>query len=234
MSERFRVVLVEPEYQINVGAVARVMKNFGFSELFLVNPKCDYLGIDAIKHSKHAREILEKAQVKGSFEEAVTGCSIVAGTSGVLYRHWHKTLRLPLSLIQFKKLLSEKPHYKVALVFGNEGRGLSERDISSCDLLVTIPTNPDYPILNLSHAVAIVLYELSDLPYAGYNAAGEKEKKQLLQAFFSLVEHYKDSLRNPNKTKVAFRRMVGKAMLADKECAAVLGVIKRALRELEQ
>ncbi|MEM4554338.1 MAG: RNA methyltransferase [Candidatus Anstonellaceae archaeon] len=234
MAEKFRVVLVEPEYQINVGAVARVMKNFGYSELFLVNPKCDYLGIDAIKHSKHALEILEKAQVKSSLEEAVLGCSTVAGTTGVLYRHWHKTLRLPLSLLEFKKLLSQSPDQKVALVFGNEGRGLSEKDISFCDMLVTIPANPQYPILNLSHAVAVVLYELSDIPFVGYSPAGEKEKKQLLEAFFSLVERYKSSLRNINKTKVAFRRMVGKAMLADKECAAILGVIKRALRELEK
>ena len=55
--QRFRVVLVEPEYEQNLGAVARAMKNFGFSDLRLVNPKCDPLGFDSVKFSKHARDV---------------------------------------------------------------------------------------------------------------------------------------------------------------------------------
>ncbi len=231
-NQRFRVVLVEPEYGLNVGAVARAMKNFGFSDLAIVSPKCDPLGFDAIKYSKHAREILERAKTFHSLSKAISGCRFSVGTTGVLYRHWHETFRTPISLRDLKAKLQRGQMGKIALVFGNEGVGLSEKHISACDLIVTIPANKEYPILNLSHSVAIVLYELSSLPVLGFTPAGVEEKKQLIKAFSLLVARYSKIMRNPKKVRVAFRRMVGKAMLTDKECASVLGVLRRANREL--
>ena len=231
---RFRIILVEPEYELNVGAVARAMKNFGFSDLVFVRPKCNPKGFDAIKYAKHAKELLDSARTARSLAAAAKGCKFSVGTTGVLYRHWHQTFRSPLSLSDLRKKLEGQPEGKVALVFGNEGVGLSEKDISACDFLVTIPTNKEYPILNLSHAAAIVLYELSGLPALGFTPSGEAEKEQLIKSFSSIVSRYAGEMRNPRKTKVAFRRMVGKAMLTDKECAAILGVVRRAARGLEE
>jgi len=232
--QRFRVVLVQPEYEQNLGAVARAMKNFGFTDLRLVRPKCDPLGFDAVKFSKHARDVLEGAKCCNSLSEAAKGCKFSVGTTGVLYRHWSETFRSPLSVRQLRVSLMKQKQGGIALVFGNEGVGLSEEDISACDLIVTIPTNKDYPILNLSHAVSIVLYELSDLPALGFEPAGGQEKERLIEAFSLLVERYSKLMRNPRKVKIAFRRMVGKAMLTDKECASILGVARRAVRELSQ
>ncbi len=230
--QRFRVVLVEPEYELNVGAVARAMKNFGFSELCLVNPKCDPTGFDAIMHSKHAREILEGARTFKSLAAATRGCKFTVGATGVIYRHWHKTIRSPISLEKFVQKASAQKEGKIALVFGNEGVGLSEKDISRCDFLITIPTADAYPILNLSHAVAIVLYELSTYAPRAYVPSGEKEKEALIAAFSLITDKFARELRNPKKVKVAFRRIIGKAMPTDKECAAVLGVMRRAGREI--
>ncbi len=230
--QRFRVVLVEPEYEQNLGAVARAMKNFGFSELYLVNPKCEPLGFDAIKFSKHAREILEGAKVCKSLSEATKGCKFTVGTTGVLYRHWSETFRTPISVRDLRAGLAAHKEGNIALVFGNEGIGLSEKDISACDIIASIPANKEYPILNLSHAVSIVLYELSDLPVLGFTPLGEEEKERLVDSFSLLVERYSKLMRNPRKVKIAFRRMVGKAMLTDKECASILGVVRRAVREL--
>jgi len=229
---RFRIVLVEPEYELNVGAVARAMKNFGFSELVLVRPKCNHLGFDAIKYSKHAREVLENAKVAKTLASATRGCKFTVGTTGILYRHWHETFRTPISLKGLANKIKGQQEGEFALVFGNEGIGLSERDISACDFLITIPTNKEYPILNLSHAVAIVLYELSGYALLGFTPAGEKEKEALVRTFSLIVGHYSSELRNAKKVKVAFRRMVGKSMLTDKECAAILGVLRRAERDL--
>jgi tRNA/rRNA methyltransferase len=232
LNQRFRIVLVEPEYELNVGAVARAMKNFGFSDLCIVNPKCNPTGFDAIKYSKHAREILEGAKISRSLGAATKGCKFSVGTTGVLYRHWGETFRTPISLRDLRRKLAGQKEGKIALVFGNEGVGLSEKHISSCDLIVTIPTNKEYPALNLSHAVAIALYELSGLPVLGFTPSGREEKEQLVKAFSLLVARYSKIMRNPKKARVAFRRMVGKAMLTDKECASILGVLRRAVREL--
>lgn len=229
---RFRVVLIEPEYELNVGAVARAMKNFGFAQLVLVRPKCNHLGFDAIKYSKHAREVLECARVVRSLSSATKGCKFTVGTTGILYRHWHKTFRTPISLKELANKIKGQKEGEFAIVFGNEGVGLSERDISDCDFLITIPANKEYPILNLSHAVAIVLYELSGYALLGFTPAGEKEKEALVRTFSLIVGHYSGALRNAKKVKVAFRRMAGKSMLTDKECASILGVLRRAERDL--
>ncbi|MCX6770854.1 MAG: RNA methyltransferase [Candidatus Micrarchaeota archaeon] len=231
---RFRIVLVEPEYEINLGAVARAMKNFGFSDLAIVSPNCDPRGFDAIMHSKHAREILEGAKICKSLPAATRGCKFVVGTTGIIYRHWHQTIRSPISLEAFAKKAQGASEGKFALVFGNEGVGLSEKDISSCDFLITIPTADAYPVLNLSHAVAITLYELSAYAPRAYVPSGEREKEALVGAFSLITDKFSSELRNPKKVKVAFRRIIGKAMPTDKECAAVLGVLRRAERELQK
>jgi tRNA/rRNA methyltransferase len=229
---RFKVVLVEPEYEINLGFVARAMANFGFSELALVNPKCDPKGENASMYSKHAKPILENVQIYPSLSSATSDCRLLVGTTGVLVRHRHITIRDPISLIDFKKMLKGKEENKVALIFGNEGTGLSEKDVSSCDFLITIPTNPVYPVLNLSHAVAIVLYELSEfnIPVV---FAQKKEKEALIKTLWLYVEKYKKSLRNPRKLKIAIRRLVGKSMLSEQECKAVLGILRKAYKDIK-
>ena len=230
--ERVRIILVSPEYEINVGAVARAMKNFGFSELSIVSPKCNPLGFDAIMHSKHAREVLEGAKICKTLSVAKKGCKFAIGTTGVLFRHWNKTFRSPVPLRKLRERLRECKEGKIALVFGSEGVGLSEKDVSSCDFLVTIPTSGNYPILNLSHAVAVCLYELSKISVTPYAPADGRVKEELVRAFSLLVGKYAKEMRNPKKAKVAFRRMVGKSMLSDKECTSIIGVLRRALRAL--
>jgi len=231
-NERFRIVLVGTEYELNLGSVARAMKNFGFTELYLLSPKCEPLGFDAIKYSKHARDVLEGAKVVKTLSQATRGCKFSVGTTGVLYRHWAETIRSPILLQDLKKKLSTLKEGKVALVFGSEGLGLSEEHISQCDFLITIPTSNEYPILNLSHSVAICLYELSTIRPRTFTPSGDREKEHLIAGFSLIVDRYKGVMRNPRKVKIAFRRMVGKSMLTDKECASILGVVRRAQSEL--
>lgn len=233
VQERFRVILVEPKYELNVGAVARAMKNFGFSDLAFVSPKCNPRGFDAIKYSKHARDLLESSRTFSTLSQAAKGCKFIVGTTGILYRHWNQTIRSPILLPDFAAKLQKQKEGKIGLIFGNEGVGLSEKHISGCDFLITIPTSGKYPVLNLSHAVAIVLYELSRLKPQTFTPSGEKEKEALIGAFSLLTGKFAKVMRNPKKVEVAFRRMVGKSMLTDKECASILGVIRRANREIE-
>lgn len=230
---RFRIILVRPKYEMNIGAVARAMKNFGFSELYIVSPECDPLGFDAIKYSKHARDILESAKICKTFAQAKKGCKLTVGTTGILYRHWDDTFRSPITLKQLSGKLGKSKEGRVAVAFGHEGIGLTLDDINQCDFLITIPTHYKYPVLNLSHAVAIVLYELSNLNYKTYEPVAEAQKEQMIKAFSLLVDKFKLVMRNPEKVKIAFRRMAGKSMLSDKECVSILGVLRRANSKLK-
>ena len=90
----FRVVLVEPEHEGNVGAVARAMGNFAFDDLCMVNP-CP-LGDEALKRAKHAGHILSKAAIVDTLDEAVKGCSLVVGTTGVVTHGPRRYIRIPM------------------------------------------------------------------------------------------------------------------------------------------
>ncbi|MFP4545734.1 MAG: RNA methyltransferase, partial [Methanomassiliicoccales archaeon] len=155
---RIRVVLVGPKIEGNVGAVARVMGNFGFQELYLVDP-CP-MGDEARRRAKHAGEVLENAAVVDSLEEAVTGASLVVGTTGIASPGEKHFIRIPITPRSLAERLEDHPG-SVVLLFGREDLGLSQEELGRCDLLVHIPAGREYPVLNLSHAVAIVLYELA-------------------------------------------------------------------------
>jgi tRNA/rRNA methyltransferase len=223
------VVLVGPEYQTNLGMVARAMKNFGARELRIVGPYCGK-GPDAIMYSKHAREILEGAKEYGSLREAVEDCDAAVGFTGILKRH-RGSIRAAVPLGKFAEGAGE--YGKLALVFGREGIGLNREEIGECDYLVHVETDKGYPVLNLSHAVAIVLYELGK---KGVRRTGEKrlpgkEKEVLIDMFKSLVGRY--NFRNPKRCEVAFRRVIGRANPTEKEGRSVMNVLRVALEELE-
>ncbi|MEM4255247.1 MAG: TrmJ/YjtD family RNA methyltransferase [Candidatus Norongarragalinales archaeon] len=221
MVMQLRVVLVEPKWDVNVGSICRAMKNFGASELYLVKPKAE-LGVEAIKFAKHAREILEKATKVKTMRQAFEGCTLVVGTTGILRRFRKKMLKKCVSAREVKKFFGKND--KVALVFGNEEHGLSDKFLGECDVVAFIPSNPRYPVLNLSHAVAVMLYEL-------YAAKGEKQLKEIPAAprhklerleklFFEFALRNK-TIRDPKKVATAFKRVLRRARPSEKEIQAL-------------
>ena len=153
------IILIGTSHPGNLGAICRSMLNYGYDQLRLVNPICDVDDIEARNRAKHAGSILDNCQTYSSLEESVMDCSLVVGTSGkrevgnkTVFRHftypWEFSQRI------------EVFNGKVALIFGEEGKGMSTEDLDKCDFLVTLPTWEGYPIANLSHAVNALVYEL--------------------------------------------------------------------------
>ncbi|MEM3702677.1 MAG: RNA methyltransferase, partial [Candidatus Micrarchaeia archaeon] len=101
-----KVVLVEPEYEQNLGYCARIMKNFDFHELLLVNPKIQ-IGEEARMYSKHAFDILSSAKIVSSLEEAIDDCQIVIGTTAIK-SGGKEVLRVPVSPRDAAKKFSKK------------------------------------------------------------------------------------------------------------------------------
>jgi len=228
MSE-IRLVLVGPEYQINLGHAARIAKNFGYKKLYLVKPKCK-TGFNARMYAKHATDVLDNSVICKSLGEAVSGCSLVVGTTGILRRH-RKTIR---SAVPLRKFAGMKLPQKAAILFGREGIGLMQEEIDRCDMLVSIESSREYPILNITHAMAIVLYELSRMEIAGAESASWAERKQLESQFSSLVDLYSDFLNEPHKVKMGWKRMLGRSSPSGLEARCVLGILRRALREVKE
>jgi len=227
----FRVVLVSPMHEGNVGAVARAMANFGFSELWMVDP-CP-LTEEAYKRAKHAGDVLRTATVVGTFEEAVRGCSLVVGTSGIVTVGEKHFVRIPESARGFAEKTKDHDG-TIALVFGPEDLGLTQQQLEKCDLLVHIPSHDDYPTLNLSHAVSIVLYELfqARTPVTAPRPASEEERELLFDFFHQLLEAIDYPEFRREKTEVMFRRMMGRAVPTKWEFYTIMGVLSDAVKKL--
>ena len=150
------VVLARPSEPRNVGATCRAVKNFGITRLTIVTEQA--LDFEAARPlATGAEDVLQAATVMTSLREAVAGDSLVAG---VTRRLGQRRKARPYSPWEFAERAVTATDTATALVFGNEQSGLSDKELESCHVAVAIPTSPECPSLNLSHAVEVICYEL--------------------------------------------------------------------------
>ncbi len=225
-----RVILVEPLYQGNVGSVARVMKNFGFSDLVLVNP-CKLEG-EARAMSSHAQDILKNAQITTSLTEAIEGANIVIGTTGIAGLKIYEHIRMPSYTPRELKEKLTGMSGTVAILFGREDQGFNNEELKTCDMVLTIPTSGIYPIMNLSHAVGIVLYELSDIKAGDRPLAEGFDLGLLHEHLKELMEDIGYPAHKKDKTMLMFKRIFGRAQLIPREVQTLRGVIGRIQRSM--
>ncbi|MBI3587983.1 TrmJ/YjtD family RNA methyltransferase [Candidatus Micrarchaeota archaeon] len=224
------VILVSPEGEVNVGSAARAMRNFGVEELILVSPRCK-IGFETRLFAKHAFGLVEKARRAMTLDEAIKGFDLIVGTSGVA-RRYSDRLKNSVTPRQLAQMISQIPAKKVAVVFGSESTGLAEEQLLKCDIVATIPASKEYPVLNLSHAVAVVLYELyaagvakerrSRLEKGVFQRPASREKRALLESVFSHLAQSMSSIKNPQKVSQAFRNVVERSRPSDEEVQAMM------------
>lgn len=227
------VVLVEPKFEGNIGAVARSMKNFGFEDLRLVK-SCE-LGDEAYKRSKHARDVLENAKRFEDLEDALKDCSLIAGTSSVEAGSDKYFLRIAMSPREFSSKISEHEG-KVAILFGREDQGLFNEELKRCDLLVKIPAGETYPILNVSHAASILFYELFQIEVEKrpVREVTDLEKEKLYEFFRELLVATNHPKHKMERTEVMFRRLIGRAVLSNWEYHILMGVLSDTAKKLRE
>jgi len=230
LSLEIRIVLVEPMYQGNVGSVARAMKNFGHTDLVMVNP-CTLEG-PARAMASHARDVLEGARIVTTLEEAVDGTNLMVGTTGTGSMKGGEHIRLPLYTVKELKDRLKGYSGKIAILFGREDNGFSNDEIKSFDILITVPTSDIYPIMNLSHAVAVVLYELSDLEGGNSPLAEGFDLQLLYEHFGKLLEEISYPSHKKDKTFLMLRRIFGRAGLTPREVQTLRGIIRKIERKI--
>jgi len=230
----YKVILVEPKHPGNIGAVARIMKNFDVTSLSLVNP-CDITD-DSYIRAVHADDILDNAQIFPSFEKATESIDFLAATLSKETLSEKKHLRNPLYLHEFSDRI-QAAEGTIGLVFGREDFGLLNEEIDECDVIVRIPTNPAYKALNLSHSVGIFLYSLyvvdTEIPEKRTPIDG-KEKQHLYKAFSDLLNAIDYPLHKKEKTEVMFKRMMSRSIPSKWEYHTLMGVIRTAVKHLDQ
>ena len=227
LSARISVILVHPKYQGNIGAIARLMKNNGLTDLRIVGgPQIEN---EAIYRAMNGKEILETATHYDSFEEAAKGFTVIAGTSSSPTYSDRKFLRLPTTPQEFWKT-NLQGNKKIALAFGREDDGLRNTEIELCNAFMYIPANPEYPVYNLSHAVSIILYEmLNQLPESSPNIAetiSEENFNLLMENAFELLDFINYPEYKRANAEVMIKKIASRSNLTESEFYKIMGVLR--------
>jgi tRNA/rRNA methyltransferase len=226
----YLVVLVEPQHPGNMGAIARAMLNFGIERLALVNPQCEIDDV-AVARAMHAKRVLTNAKTYKSLKAATRKSGFVVATSGITSGNDNQYGRHPLTPKELAKAMAGV-RGEVALVFGREDYGLYNDELELADALVNIPTGDEYPIMNLSHAVAVVMYELFQPSSARVRpvTAAPMEKEKLNEFFDELLDSIDYPAHRRKNTKLMWRRMMGRTVPTKWEFYTLAGVIKDAAK----
>jgi len=227
----FYIVLVEPEYEGNIGFVARHMKVFGFENLVLVNPV--RIGDEARRRAMKGIEILENAIILDDIDDALELVDYAVGTSAVTHRTEKRHLRAYMDVREFARR-AKKIEGKVGIFFGRESTGLKDAELEKMDIMVHIPGNPDYPVLNLSHAVTVVLYEIfrEKTPPGRRKTMNKDAKRTLYNVIDELIEELIPPYRK-GPTRLAFRRVIERSMPTEWEYHRMMGLFMEALKRIK-
>lgn len=235
---RIRVVLINTTHPGNIGATARAMKVMGLSKLHLVSPKT-YPSAEATARASGADDILERAGVHQTLDEALENCGLVLGTSARL-----RSLPMPMldARAAAAQAIAESEGHEIAVLFGRERHGLTNEEMQRCNFLVNIQTNPEYGSLNIAQAVQILAYELR---LAAIAAQGGEIGLVLPPADWTpvdgaqmdlLFEHMEQTLLDigflnpdqPKKLMARLRRLFNRARPDQNEMNILRGILRAA------
>lgn len=221
-----RIVLVEPREAGNVGAAARVMKNFGFRDLMIVgqHPQLEPL---AGWWASGADDVVGSARFAPTLQEGVAGTHLTVATTSSRGRSTTSDLT-PTALADLYATLTADQ--TMALVFGREDRGLTAEELVLCQRHAVIPTDSEFPTMNLAQAVGVFCYELSAIvprpeqrrlaDAALLERLHERAQSMLLEAGF-----LRES--NPDHVYDDLRAIAGRASLDEREVTILLGILRQ-------
>lgn len=225
-----RFVLVRPRDPNNIGACARAMANFGFDDLFVVDPY--ELVWRQTRAAVQAEAVLENARA-GSLEEALEGCGLVLGTSALQRRAPKQPV---VALPGLGGFLSERlpTRGRLALLFGSEKTGLPNEALTLCHAVLRVPTFPAQPSMNLAQAVAVTAYELRRAPAPPPKGCPKPPAAQQLESLAGLLVAAAERAgywgRSPRAEKERRARLLVRRLSLEGCDAAILqGLFKRLL-----
>lgn len=237
--EHCRIVLIETHYPGNLGAVARVMFNFGLRDLVLVSPRADRAEKNARQMATQGEFILNEARIVSQLDDAINDCVLVVGTSaksGGLFRQ--QNVGPPRTILPHvvEAIAQDRP---AALLFGPEPTGLSNEVITRCHYVIQIPAAEEYPSLNLAQAVAICIYQLFVDQAVPDVQPGTCQAQLDPRAAFASQAQMFDHLRialeeihflygdKAEPLMHAIRHLLGKARLSEMEVKVLLGLARQ-------
>jgi len=226
---KVRIVLVQPLESGNVGAAARAMKNFGFTDLWIAGDAQERTDNVSAWWAVGANDVAEAAPRVPTLEEALADCHLTVATTAVRGRHVLEQLT-PFEVARLAEETLGDEH-RLAIIFGRERSGLSGREIAMCQRTASIPTWPEFPTMNLAQSVAIFCYELGR-GLRPRPARPDPAPHQLLQqlavqarAVLQEVGYFGD--KSPDRMCAELQALAGRAVLTTREASLLLALVRR-------
>ncbi|MDX1582371.1 MAG: TrmJ/YjtD family RNA methyltransferase [Thermoanaerobaculia bacterium] len=224
-----RIILVEPHEAGNVGAVARAMKNFGLTDLVIVGRDRAREDRSATWWAAGAEDLVESARRCETLKEALVGCHLAVATTAAKQRDLPEELT-PSELVSYVNQNLGEEH-RLAVVFGREEWGLRRSEIVQCQRIVTIPTDPGFPTMNLAQSVAVLCYELRK----SIRPKREPKDPAPLDLLQHLDEHARHlieaadfvSEKNPDRIIGELKGAADRGGLTEREASLFLSLIRK-------
>lgn len=232
--KNIRIVLCETAHPGNIGAAARALKTMGLGRLHLVAP-AHFPDPQAEWLASGATDVLRRARVHPSLDDALSGSALTIACTA---RPREIAVPMVTAREAAARIVEAARSQPAALVFGNETYGLTAAEVGKCQLLATIPANPEYSSLNVAAAVQLFAYELRLAALGQGTRTGKAPARathEELERFFehlerALVEHGFLNPEHPRKLMPRLRRLFNRAELEREEVNILRGVIKALVR----
>lgn len=201
------IILHKPQLGENIGAVARAMMNFGLRELRIVAPRDGWPNPAAEAMSAGGLEIIQQAKLFDTLEEAIADVHFLYATTA-RSRDMIKpvtTPRLAVNDMQQRQIREEL----CGILFGPERSGLDNDAVTLADMIVEIPTAPEFPSLNIAHAALVMCYEyyqstLDNTPHKSRPLTDEKMATK--HEVIGMLEHLETALNDASFFRVPEKR----------------------------
>jgi TrmH family RNA methyltransferase len=232
------VALVEPQGYVNVGHVARLMKNFSLRKLYFVRPSFDR--VEAVRYSTHGKDVLAAARIV-TFKQLRNMFDVLVGTTAIHATSRLNVLRESVSAEQMARIIHESSK-DFCIVLGREASGLKNEELALCDLVVNIDTKTKYRTMNVSHALGILLYEISkskpELPVKKskkrIDLASQQDIDLLLQYVSRVADAGNFDVHKKPLLEAAVKKLLAKSVPTEKDVMLLVSLMRRSLLAIER
>ena len=226
-----KVVLVEPNGPINVGSIARLCSNFGVNELRIVSPQCDVFSLEVRKMALKGQSYIDNCKIFNTIPEAIFDCDLVLATCGRIDLSNNIECESPEEISKW--ISSFEKINNLGILFGREDRGLSNNELLFAHKIFNIKTSQNYPSLNLSHAVSIILYELNKSSTTNlkkdlqvFNLASSKQIYESFNEIEEMLIRTGYLLEHTAFSKISkFKKFILKAKTSNHEINVLRGIV---------
>jgi tRNA/rRNA methyltransferase len=234
------ITLIEPQYPVNVGHTARLMKNFGLKSLYFVRPHFDKT--EAAKYSTHGNDILIAAK-SVTLSQLRKKFDVLIGTTAIPASSRLNILRGSINAEQLAKIIYDSSTKDFCILLGRESSGLNNKELKLCNLVVTIDTKTNYRTMNVAHALAILLYEISKLRSSELLVKKSKKKVELAsRKDIDLLLHYVSKLADAGNydlhkkplLEAAVNKVLAKSVPTTKDIMLLVSLLRKSHLAIER